>query len=134
MITKERAIEYLKMHGVTLPSSLLDDLLVLIATVDECLQENYPEEVAALIELYLLTLISFAQYSRYVSSERAPNGASRSYRFAGPRDAWDGIYNMLQALDPAGCTAKLVPESPYAQSHAALFVGVAYGGMCGRGC
>lgn len=131
MITKEQAIEYLEMNGVNLPEFVLDDLLILIGTVDECLHDNYMPQVADLIELYLLTLISFAQYTKYVSSERAPNGASRSYRFASPQDAWGSISNMLAALDPKGCTASLVPESPYVTHHAALFVGVAYAGKCG---
>lgn len=131
MITKERAIEYLATHGMVLPGGVVDDLLVLIGTADECLTANYPPEVVSLVELYLLALFGFAQFSKYVSSESAPNGASRSYRFASLPDTWRGIVGMLNALDPKGCTTALIPPAPFQAKHAGLWVAVAGGGMCG---
>lgn len=123
MITKERAREYLETQGIDLPDSLLDDLLVIVGAVSECLADNYPVEVANLISLYLLTLLSFAQYTRFISSERAPSGASRSFRFEDGSTKWAGIRAMLDMLDSKGCATELIPESPFEEVRAALFIG-----------
>lgn len=133
MITKARIVEYLDTHGITLPDGVIDDLMVLVGTADECLTANYPPEVVSLIQLYLFGLFGFAQYSKYISSQSAPSGASQSFRYGSLPDTWRGIAGMLAALDPKGCTASLVPAAPFQSKHAALFIGVSGGGMCGEG-
>lgn len=133
MITPERAIAYLKTHGMTFPPDDLAALLVLVGTIEPCLETNYPPEVVALIQLYLLGLLSFSQYTRYISSQSAPNGASRSFRYTSLPDTWRGLANMLAMLDPKGCASGLIPAAPFQSKHAALFVGVAGPGMCGEG-
>ena len=125
MITKERAANYLATQGIDWPDADLQNLLDLIATIWPCLEENYMPEVAALIALYLLTLLSFATYDKFISSERGPNGASRSYKFVDGAAKWLGVSNMLGMLDTHGCATALVPESPYSTPSAALFIGKA---------
>lgn len=129
MIAKERVIEYLETQGIELPEWLIDQLLVIIGTVSECLDAHYTPDVVALIQLYLIVLIASSQYSKYVSSQRAPSGASQSFRYTDGAAWWRGITNMLGMLDTHGCTASLVPESPYNEPHAALYVGKSCGGF-----
>ena len=52
---------------------------------------------------------------RYLSSQSAPSGASRSFRFAAARDAWRGQLGMLRLLDTSGCADALIPAEPGAK-------------------
>ncbi len=122
MITDEQAAEYLASVGVALPDFLLTALVAQVNSINECLEENYTPGVALLIQSYLLGLLALAQGDRYVSSESAPNGASRSYRFMGYADRWRGLLNLLRGLDTAGCADMLIPVDPSATAHAGLWV------------
>lgn len=122
LITKPQASEYLKSMGVNLPDFLLDLLLEQVTTIEDCLTENYTPTNAKLISLYLLSLLGFAQGDRYVTSERALSGASRSYSFRSLSERWNGQLNLLRALDTQGCANSLIPDDPNATLGAALFV------------
>ena len=128
-LTIEQAREYLATLGITLPDFVLQILVAQANEIDACLiGAGYSNPTALLIKLYLVTLLSMSQADKYVSSESAPSGASRSYRYKSLGDAWRGTLNLLQALDKAGCATDLIPPSPEPVAHGGLWV--ARGGCC----
>ncbi|MCY1454619.1 hypothetical protein D9M71_716980 [compost metagenome] len=79
--------------------------------IQPCLDgAGYPASTQLLIYLYLIGLYAIAQGDKYVSSETAPSGASRSYRFKGDGKQFDNVLGLLRALDTSGCTDSLVPS------------------------
>lgn len=122
LITNQQAAEYLRGMGVNLPGFLLEMLLEQVSTIEDCLTENYNPTTGKLITLYLLSLLGFAQGDRYVTSERAPSGASRSYQFRTLVERWNGQLNLLRSLDSQGCANSLIPQDPNATVSGALFV------------
>lgn len=114
-ITVEQANEYLASQGVTLPSFVVEAFVEQVNSIEECLIENgVLPATAMLIQLYLLGLMGLAQTYRYISSQTAPSGASRSFRFADFGQIWRGIYGSLSMLDKYGCATGLIPEDPSA--------------------
>lgn len=122
MITKLQAQEYLATVGVNLPDFLLDALLAQIATTQECLELHYSAPIALLIQSYLLGLMGLSQGDRYISSQTAPSGASRSFRYVGMADRWRGLTGLLRGLDKYGCTLALVPPNPTGVARGGLWV------------
>lgn len=122
MITKEQASEYLKTVGVTLPDFLLDALVAQINSINECLDEHYDAGTALLIQMYLLGLLGLAQGDKYISSQTAPNGASRSFRYRDIGDRWRGLYGLLTGLDKYGCSTGLIPPNPAQTAHGGIWV------------
>lgn len=81
MITTEQAKEYLESVGITLPDFILQAIVEQANSIQECLDAHYPPATALLIQSYLLGLMALGQGDRYISSQTAPNGASRSFRY-----------------------------------------------------
>ena len=121
-LTLDEVKQYFAAIGVTLPDFVITILLSETAEIDACLEANYSEGTGKLIKLYLLTLLAIPQSDKYVSSESAPSGASRSYRYAQLEDRWNGTYRLLTGLDKQGCATELIPESPFAMAHGMMFV------------
>ena len=122
-LTLEQAREYLATLGISLPDFVLQILVAQANGIDACLMgAGYSDATALLIKLYLVTLLSMSQADKYVSSESAPSGASRSYRYKSLGDAWRGTLNLLQSLDKAGCASELIPPSPEPIAHAGLWI------------
>ncbi|WP_288399699.1 hypothetical protein [uncultured Serratia sp.] len=132
MVTKEKAKEYLDSQGITLPDFVLDALVEQVNSIQECLDANYPASTALLIQLYLLGLMGLGQGDKYISSQTAPSGASRSFRYQSFSDRWKGALNLLRGLDKKGCATDLIPPDPTNKAFAGVWIGKG-GCMCGGG-
>lgn len=132
MVTKEKAKEYLESQGITLPDFVLDALVEQVNSIQDCLDANYPASTALLIQLYLLGLMGLGQGDKYISSQTAPSGASRSFRYQSFSDRWKGALNLLRGLDKKGCATGLVPPDPINKAFAGVWIGKG-GCMCGGG-
>ncbi|CAI0820390.1 Uncharacterised protein [Serratia entomophila] len=132
MVTKEKAKEYLESQGITLPDFVLDALVEQVNSIQDCLDANYPASTALLIQLYLLGLMGLGQGDKYISSQTAPSGASRSFRYQSFSDRWKGALNLLRGLDKKGCATSLVPPDPTNKAFAGVWIGKG-GCMCGGG-
>lgn len=132
MVTKEKAKEYLESQGITLPDFVLDALVEQVNSIQECLDANYPASTALLIQLYLLGLMGLGQGDKYISSQTAPSGASRSFRYQSFSDRWKGALNLLRGLDKNGCATDLIPPDPTNKAFAGVWIGKG-GCMCGGG-
>lgn len=121
MITQDQAREYLASIGITLPGFMLTLLLGRVATIEPCLEANYDESTAALIQLYVIGLMGIVQGDRYVTSQTAPSGASQSFRFGTLSERYRAALSLLNNLDTSGCASSIVPAEP--GPSAALFVG-----------
>ena len=128
-LTLEQAKQYLETLGINLPDFLLQILVDQANSIDACLiAANYPASTALLIKLYLMALLSMAQGDKYVSSEAAPSGASRSYRYKSLGEAWRGTLGLLETLDKSRCASALIPTDPTNNAHAGMWI--AKGGCC----
>ncbi|MEL5647965.1 hypothetical protein PTT72_14805 [Serratia ureilytica] len=132
MVNKEKAKEYLESQGITLPDFVLDALVEQVNSIQECLDANYPASTALLIQLYLLGLMGLGQGDKYISSQTAPSGASRSFRYQSFSDRWRGALNLLRGLDKKGCATGLIPPNPTNKAFAGVWIGKG-GCMCGGG-
>ena len=122
MITTEQAKEYLDSVGVNLPDFLLSALVGQANSINDCLDANYTPSVALLIQCYLLGLMGLNAGDRYISSQTAPSGASRSFRYMAFADRWRGLLGLLRGLDTHGCSDGLIPNDPTQTAHAGLWV------------
>ncbi len=130
MVTVEQAQKYLESQGIALPDFVLAALVEQANSIEPCLAEHYQPATARLIQLYVLALMGLGQGDRYISSQTAPNGASRSFRYQGFADRWRGALALLRGLDTFGCATGLIPPDPTQTAHAGIWV--AKGGcMCG---
>lgn len=127
-LTLAQAKEFLTSLGLWVPPDALLQLIVdQINSIDECLAAaGYPPSTIGLIKYYLLALIGIVQTNRYVTSERAPSGASRSYAFGTLSQGYNQYLNLLHMYDKSGCTDGLIPEDPEG-ANCALFVGSSNG-------
>lgn len=129
MVTVEQAKQYLEGQGVVLPDFVLAALVEQVNGIQACLDQNYPSATAMLIQLYLLALMGLGQGDKYLSSQSAPSGASRSFKYQAFADRWRGAVALLRGLDKAGCAESLIPPDPTLTAHAGLWV--AKGGCMG---
>lgn len=122
MITTAQAKEYLESVGITLPDFILAALVEQANSIEECLNANYSPATALLIQMYLLGLMGLGQGDRYISSQSAPSGASRSFRYQSFADRWKGSMALLRGLDKNGCATALIPPDPTQQAFAGLWI------------
>ncbi|MGM7654076.1 DUF7370 family protein [Serratia marcescens] len=132
MVNKEKAKEYLESQGITLPDFVLDALVEQVNSIQDCLDANYSASTALLIQLYLLGLMGIGQGDKYISSQTAPSGASRSFRYQSFSDRWKGALNLLRGLDKKACATGLIPPDPTNKAFAGVWIGKG-GCMCGGG-
>lgn len=130
MVTIEQAKEYLQSQGITLPDFVLSALVEQANNIQTCLDEHYPASTALLIQLYLLALMGLGLGDKYISSQTAPSGASRSFRYQAFSDRWKGALNLLRGLDKYGCATSITPPDPTNKAFAGLWIGKG-GCMCG---
>ncbi|QKJ17471.1 DUF7370 family protein [Yersinia kristensenii] len=131
MVTLEQAKQYLETVGITLPDFILQALIEQVNSIQECLDEHYPASTALLIQLYLLGLMGLGQGDKYISSQTAPSGASRSFRYQSFADRWNGSLSLLRSLDKHGCAAAITPPNPNNAAFAGIWIGKG-GCMCGE--
>lgn len=131
MITVEQARQYLQSQGIdNVPDFILAAWVEQLQEIQDCLVVHYPASTALLIQAYLLALFALAQADKYISSQTAPSGASRSFRYQAFADRWKAQLALLNALDKYGCATELIPPNPTQTAHGGLWI--ARGGcMCG---
>ena len=122
MVTVEQAQKYLESQGIVLPDFVLAALVEQANSIEPCLGEHYQPATALLIQLYVLALMGLGQGDRYISSQTAPSGASRSFRYHGFADRWRGALALLRGLDTFGCATGLIPPDPTQAAHAGIWV------------
>lgn len=123
MITTVQAKEYLESVGITLPDFILQALVEQANSIQECLDANYSPATALLIQSYLLGLMALGQGDKYISSQTAPNGASRSFRYQSFPDRWKGALALLRGADKHGCANDLIPPDPTNTAFAGIWIG-----------
>ena len=100
MITVEQARQYLQSQGIdNVPDFILAAWIEQLQQIQDCLDAHYPASTALLIQAYLLALFALAQADKYISSQTAPSGASRSLEGAvGPAER-PGQVRMCDGAD-----------------------------------
>ena len=131
MITTAQAKEYLESVGIELPDFILQALVDQANSIQECLDAHYSPSTALLIQCYLLGLMGLAQGDKYISSQSAPSGASRSFRYQSFGDRWKGSVSLLRGLDTFGCATALIPPDPTNAAFAGIWIGKG-GCFCGK--
>lgn len=122
-LTIAQAREYLASVGIALPDFMLQLLVNKANSIDSCLTgSGYSNGDALLIKLYLIGLFGVVQGDAYITSQSAPSGASRSFRFGTLSERYDANLNLLRGIDKYGCADALIPEKP-GKFKAAFFVG-----------
>lgn len=122
MVTIDQAKQYLEGQGIVLPDFVLAALVDQANSIQECLDAHYTPATALLIQLYLLALMGLGQGDRYISSQTAPSGAARSFRYQGFADRWSGTLSLLRGLDKFGCTSGLIPPDPTKKAFAGMWI------------
>lgn len=124
MPTLEELQNWLAGQGFSVPGFIASAWLEVLAERIECMEaNNYSEVTIKLAYLHTLALFGLSSGNRYISSQSAPNGASRSFRIKDAGEAWRGHLHMLRMLDPANCMGSALPDGPEVEKRAALFVG-----------
>lgn len=67
--------------GFTLPDSVLSLLLSQVNAKSGCLEANYDETTQKLLLIYTVVRLASLSGARKISSQSAPNGASRSFAY-----------------------------------------------------
>ncbi len=133
MLREDQARQYLAAQGIDgVPDFVIAAWVELANSMQACLDEHYPAGVATLIQCYLLALMAYGQGDKYISSQSAASGASRSFRYQGFADRWRGMLALLRGLDTKGCATALIPPDPTQTAHGGLWIGKG-GCMCGSG-
>jgi hypothetical protein len=125
MPTLEDIRAWLSTQGLEPPELVVVSWLDLLEDLEPCFIANgYSDSTIRLIVFHLLALYGLSGGNRYISSQTAPSGASRSFRYADLRNGWRGQLGMLRLLDTANCTRLLIPRMPGARN---IAIGVATG-------
>lgn len=127
-ITAEPLNQFLAAQGVTLDPLMVDAIVELANNADlhACFEANgYTAAAQTVLCLYLAYLIALGSFSRFITSQSAPNGASRSFNQASLSDMWKGALSAIGPFDPAGCLADFLPQDPTVTKRFGSRVGVA---------
>lgn len=128
-MTLDEAKESLAGMGITPPDFIIQGWLDVFAGAQPCLDAHYTPNTILTMLYYLVGLYGLSTGVRYVSSESAPSGASRSYKYGEPKQLWKANLNALRLLDKHGCLTDLIPANPNGGS---AFLGVGKGGCYER--
>lgn len=130
-MTTEDIKNWLDTQGLTMPEFMLLSIIYSVDDIDDCMTNaGYPDHTQNMIKLYLITLIGMSQSMRYMASASSPSGASISYRFADPKEAFANTLALLRGLDKKGCATGLIPDIDDGKPSVGLWVGK---GGCMRG-
>lgn len=127
-ITAEQLTTYLSSQGVTLDPLVAEAIAELANNPNlvECMTANgYTSAFQTILALYLGYLLAIGNFSRFITSQTAPNGASRSFSQATLGDMWRGTLAALRPFDPAHCLDEFLPEDPTVTKKYFSRVGVA---------
>ncbi len=112
MITSTQAQQYLDSAlGVSVPAFLLDAAVARVATAEQAMVDaGYDSHTQILLQCMAVALVAAAGDPRRLSSQGAPSGASRGFKYK------DGdltaLRRSLAALDTAGTVAAIVGPDP----------------------
>ncbi|WP_392565812.1 hypothetical protein RHO15_09620 [Utexia brackfieldae] len=96
----------LALMGYVAPDFILVSLIAIVSKIDDCMNAaGYDEATQNLIKLYAVMLMLSSSDIRKVSSESAPSGASRSYKYFD--DCRDNLLSLINKLDTHECTSAL---------------------------
>ena len=112
MLTKTNITEYLTSQGMTLPDFVIDLIIDQSAIADECMTLNYSEGTIDLIKLQFVLLLALGQQNQYVTAQRAPSGASRSFQFKELSSRWNYSIEQIRSLDTKKCLVPFLPNDP----------------------
>lgn len=118
MITIDEAKEFLNGQGLEATDFVLTEWLALINSKAECLNGKAGAKLAALA---LLTMLAMTSAYRYISSQSAPSGASRSFAIRDFSGAWNANLATIQQYDKDGCLWELIPQNPEPRKSGAIF-------------
>ena len=81
--TASELVAAMASRGVTITTADATGILCLVASITECLELNYPEDTCRqdAILLWASILIASNTAGRYITSHRAPSGASQSFGY-----------------------------------------------------
>lgn len=119
VVTEQDAKAYLESQGLSVPDVMLQLWLDLIDEKQACLGSGAAAKLAAYA---LLSLLALASVYRYISSQSAPSGASRSFAIQDFGIAWKSQMANLRLYDKDGCLDALVPSDPSKTKSGAIFV------------
>lgn len=115
LITIEELLGSLEDQQITVSAIIAEGYMALTGELEECFSKHgYPEAKQRLILLTLLGLLCMLSSDARITSQRAPNGASRSMKISDPGARWKTLTGLLAMLDPFGCTLEFIPANPEA--------------------
>jgi len=124
-LTAAQATEFLNTYGIEMPEFLLAAVLEMANSRNECLELNYSPAVITLLQSFLLGMFSLAQGGRMVTSQRAPNGAARSFQYKNTAELWRGMGGVLSKFDVHNCLTDIIPADPSNANFVGIWVGKA---------
>lgn len=105
--TPNEIVSALQSRGINMSISDATGISCLVAGIEDCLNQNYTDQcIIDSIMLWSAILIGASTGGRYITSHRAPSGASQSFGYG--TKPWLSLYNQMRLLDTAGCTGDLV--------------------------
>ena len=116
MITSTQAQQYLdSVLGVSVPAFMLDAAVARVATAEQAMADaGYDSHTQIMIQCIAVALVAAAGDPRRLSSQAAPSGASRGFKYK------DGdltaLRRSLTAMDTAGTVAAIVGPDPAASA------------------
>ncbi len=115
LITIDDLLDSLEDQQITVSLIIAQGFMSLTDDLEECFNKHgYTEAKQKLILLTLLGLLCMLSSDARITSQRAPNGASRSMKISDPGARWKSLTGLLGMLDPFGCTLGLIPPNPEA--------------------
>ena len=116
MITSTQAQQYLDSAlGVSVPAFLLDAAVASVASAEQAMVDaGYSSHTQIMIQCMAVALVAAAGDPRRLSSQAAPSGASRGFKYK------DGdltaLRRSLAAMDTAGTVSAIVGPDPSASA------------------
>ena len=116
MITSTQAQQYLDSAlGVSVPVFLLDAAVARVATAEQAMVDaGYSSHTQIMIQCMAVALVAAAGDPRRLSSQAAPSGASRGFKYKD--NDLTALRRSLAALDTAGTVADIVGPDPAASA------------------
>lgn len=108
MVTPEEIKQFMTELGFSVPDTVLQMLAKKVGEKYGCLLD-YGENTANLLALYAIARLASLSGARKLSSQSAPNGASRSFVYDSA--GTDYLLQQIRAWDTNGCLDDLPLES-----------------------
>lgn len=124
-LTADQATEFLNTYGIEMPEFLLAAVLEMANSRNECLELNYSPAIITVLQSFLLGMFSLAQGGRMVTSQRAVNGASRSFQYKTTAELWRGMGSIIAKFDKNYCLTDIIPDDPSSINFVGIWVGKA---------